>query len=656
MAYVLFSRFVHHDPQDPRWINRDRFVLSGGHGSAMLYSMLHLTGHAITIDDLKHFRQWDSKTPGHPEYMIERGIETTTGPLGQGISQAVGMALGEAITEERLNETGKDKVIDHYVYVIASDGDLMEGISHEACSFAGAQKLGKLIVLYDDNGICIDGRVEATCVDNAPGRFAAYGWDAHVCDGHNMDAIEAAILKAKEATDKPSIICCKTKIGFGSPGEGSHKVHGAPLGVEGVAKTKAALGLDSSKSFHVDDDVRQRFAEITESNGKRRKIWDDLVQKYICSHPDRATFIRALRTGALPSGWEQAIPSFASGAKIATRVASGKVIEALSAPKGSTELLSQLLIGGSADLTPSNNTLAAGVKDILPPAHRGGYVHYGVREHAMGHAMNGLALYGYRPFGGTFLIFSDYMRPAVRAAAMIGLPVIFVWTHDSIGLGEDGPTHQPIEHCTSLRAMPNLIVFRPCDANEVAGAWKYSLEQQRSRKEWACEGAHNDPAVGMRFSPCALLLTRQGLSVLSPPANEGKVNKGAYVIRDCEEKPDVILMATGSEVEISCAAKEMLAKDGIAARVVSMPSWELFDRQSQEYRDSVLIPGIRRVAVEAGSSLAWPRYFGGMEGACVSMERYGASAPYATLFKEFNFTPGYVAQVAKKLLGKLEEK
>jgi len=489
------------------------------------------------------------------------------------------------------------------------------------------------------------------CSDDASKRFEAYGWDTQTVNGHNMEEIEAAILKAQKVTDKPSIICCKTKIGFCSPLEGTNKVHGSPLGDEGVLKTKEALGMPTDK-FHVEEDVKKRFAEIGLKNAELRKQWDEKAQKYFAAHPEKAALAKILRTGDLPSGWESALPTFEAGAKIATRSASGKVLDALFNNKDSA-LITSAIIGGSADLTPSNNTLPKDCKDIsFETKYSGGYVHYGIREHGMGQIMNGLALYGFRPYGGTFFAFMDYMRPSVRAAAMMGLPVTFIWTHDSIGLGEDGPTHQPIEHFTSLRCTPNLITFRPCDANEVAGCWKYSLSQQRARKCWACEGAENDPSVGMLYEPVGMLLSRQNLPVLSPPVSESKVEKGAYVLKDCEGKPDIILMATGSEVEVAYNGMELLKKDGIKARVVSMPSWELFDRQPQDYKDSVLIPGIKRVAVEAGSSLAWPRYFGGLEGACVCLDRYGASAPYQTVYKELGITPEAVCSKAKALLGK----
>ena len=617
----------------------------------MLYSLLHLTGHAISLNDLKQFRQWDSKTPGHPEHNIARGIETTTGPLGQGISQSVGLALGEAITAARVN-AGEEKLIDHYTYVIASDGDLMEGVSHEAASFAGAQQLGKLIVLYDDNGICIDGKVSITCIDDAPKRFESYGWHTQTVDGYDMEAIESAILAAQKEQSRPSIICCKTKIGYMSPGEGTNKVHGSPLGAEGVAKTKAALGLDPEKQFQVDDDVRRRFAEIGARNTKLREEWDAAASKFFAAHPEGAELVRMLRSGDVPAGWESAVPTFEQGTKMATRVASSKVLDALEA----NPTLKQALVGGSADLTPSNNTKAAGAVDVFPPEHNGSYVHYGIREHAMGQIMNGLTIYGYRAFGGTFAVFSDYMRPAVRAAAMMGLPVVYVWTHDSIGLGEDGPTHQPIEHFVALRCIPNLVTFRPCDANEVAGAWRYALEQRRARKPWACEGADlkTDADAGMLYAPVALLLTRQNLTVVSPPASEGKVARGAYVLRDAVggKRADVILMATGSEVELAVNAAAALQGEGVAARVVSMPSWELFDQQSQEYRESVLTPGVPRLGIEAGSTFAWPRYYDGCKGAAIGLDRYGASAPYATLFKNFGFTVEHVCEVAKKLIGK----
>jgi transketolase len=621
IAIVLWTRFMKYDPSDPTWPDRDRFVLSAGHGSALLYSLLHLAGFPMPLEELKQFRQWGSLTPGHPEYDVEIGIETTTGPLGQGFANAVGMALAERILATKFNQPGYD-LVDHFTYVLASDGDLMEGVSHEAASFAGHLGLGRLIVLYDDNHISIDGPTDLTYSDDVPGRFAAYGWQVQKIDGHNMDAIGGAIQEAREETQRPSLIACRTHIGFGSPQQDTAKVHGSPLGEEDLKKTKEQFGWDPEARFFIPEEVREYFRGNQQSGSEFHNKWRKLVDGYKAAHPDMAEEWDRFVSGQLTPGWEKYLPDFPADKPLATRSASGKVLDAI-APHLPP------LVGGSADLTPSNNTRTGGAVDIAPGKFGGSYIRYGVREHGMGSIMNGLALHGFRPYGGTFLVFSDYLRPTIRLAGMMGLPVIYVFTHDSIGLGEDGPTHQPIEHITSLRAIPNLVVIRPADGNETAAAWKVALNRTDG--------------------PTALVLTRQGLPQYS--LAENGLDKGAYILQESSGKnPDIILIGTGSEVSIAVEAANLLSDEGINARVVSMPSWELFDAQSKDYQEVILIPGVPSLAVEAGVTLAWGRYLGTESDRVLGVDRYGASAPYKTIYEQFGLTADRLAKVAKKLL------
>jgi transketolase len=623
MATVLWTRYLVHNPSDPKWPNRDRFILSAGHGSALLYALLHVNGYPLSLDEIKNFRQWGSLTPGHPEYEPAIGIETTTGPLGQGFSTAVGVALAERMLAARFNRP-EYPVVDHYTYVIASDGDLMEGISHEAASLAGHLGLGRLIVLYDDNSITIDGPTDLSFSEDVLKRFEAYNWHTQKVDGHDMPSIDAAIQAAQAVSDRPSIIACRTHIGFGSPRQDSSKVHGAPLGDEDLRRTKETFGFSPDESFVVPSAVKEYFEDNTRKGAASQASWDQMMLHYHRDHPELGSQWDQFVQGELPVELVEALPSFAPEKPIATRVASGQILTAL-APKMNT------LVGGSADLTPSNNTLPKDGVGVHRGDYSGSYIYFGIREHGMGAILNGLALHGLRPYGGTFLIFSDYMRPAIRLAAMMKLPVVYVFTHDSIGLGEDGPTHQPVEHLTALRTIPNLLVIRPADANETAAAWKVALE----RKD----------------GPTALLLSRQNLPLVSE-GYQG-LAKGAYVLEDAPEGlPDLVLLASGSEVSLALTAREELAKDGYSVRVVSMPCWELFDAQPEDYRASVLPPGVPRLAIEAGVGLAWARYLcsGESMGKVIAMDRYGASAPYKLLFEQFGFSTENVVTQAKSLL------
>ena len=621
MAIVLWTRFLKHDASQPTWPDRDRFVLSAGHGSALLYSLLHLAGYPMPLEEVKNFRQWGSLTPGHPEYDPEMGIETTTGPLGQGFANAVGMALAERILAAKFNRPDYP-IVDHYTYVIVSDGDLMEGLSHEAASLAGHLGLSRLIVLYDDNHISIDGPTDLSYSDDVPGRFAAYGWHVQRVDGHDMQAVEETIEAAKNESERPSLIACRTHIGLGSPGQDTAKVHGSPLGEEGVKETKKKFGWDPEKRFFVPDEVAAYFADYQREGTKERAAWQELVNGYRVAYPELGEQWDRYVSGDLTPGWQKDLPDFSAEKPLATRVASGKVLNAIAADLPT-------LVGGSADLTPSNNTRTQDAKDIARGDFSGSYIHFGVREHGMSSIMNGLALHGMRPYGGTFLIFSDYMRPTIRLAAMMGLPVVYVFTHDSVGLGEDGPTHQPIEHLTSLRAIPNLLVLRPADGNETSAAWKVALERDSG--------------------PSALVLTRQGLPQICPADNG--LEQGAYVVKEVSGgNPQVVIVATGSEVSIAMEALEQLESQGINGRVVSMPSWELFDAQPEEYRNSVLPPQVPRLAIEAGVSLAWGRYVDGGLGQVMGIDRYGASAPYKTIFEHFGMTAERVVEQVKTLV------
>ena len=587
----------------------------------LLYALLHLHGYPLSLDELKRFRQWNSKTPGHPEYNLEMGIETTTGPLGQGFCDAVGLALAERLLAARFNKAGYP-VVDHNTFVIASDGDLMEGISHEAASLAGHLGLNRLIVLYDDNGISIDGSTSLSYSDDVPKRFEAYHWHVQSVDGHDMPAIDAAIRKAKNVTDRPSLIACKTHIGLKSPLQDNSKSHGAPLGDDNLAKTKEAYGWPKEPRFYIPDEVYSYFAKVKAEGESAQAAWEKLFAGYKKAFPELAKSYEAFVRGELPMDWEKSLPIFPAEKPLATRVASGKVLDAIAAKL-------PMLVGGSADLTPSNNTLPAGAGIVKKGEFNGSYIHFGIREHAMAGIMNGLAQHGFRPYGGTFLVFADYMRPSIRLAALMKLPVIYVFTHDSIGLGEDGPTHQPVEHITSLRTIPNLVVLRPSDANETTTAWKVALERKNG--------------------PTALVLSRQNLPIVTSPKNQ--TAKGAYILAEADKgKVDIVILATGSEVSLALEAKELLSKDKIAARVVSMPSWELFDAQTTSYKKKVLPIGVPCLAIEAGITLAWGHYAAERKFAVVGLDHFGASAPYKTVFAEFGFTAKNVVKQAKKLL------
>jgi len=619
MATVIWTRFLKCNPANPIWHNRDRFVLSAGHGSMLLYGLLHLFGYPMPLAELKRFRQWGSITPGHPEYDPKMGIETTTGPLGQGFGNAVGIALAERWLAARFNKPDFP-IVDHFTYVIASDGDLEEGVSHETASLAGHWGLGKLIVLYDDNHISIDGPTDLSFSENIPQRFAAYGWQTQQVDGHDMPAVDAAIRAAQAETERPSIIACRTHIGLGSPKQDSSKAHGEPLGEDALKATKEHYKWPQEPRFIIPDGIHARLDQVRAIGKTREAEWNTMLAQYRAQYPDLAVQWDLYVAGKLPPGWEAALPTIPSDKPLATRAASGQVLDAI---------ISKIptLLGGSADLTPSNNTRTKDAKDLKRGDFSGTYIHFGIREHAMGGIMNGLTLHGLRPYGGTFLVFSDYMRPTIRLAAFMGLPVIYVFTHDSIGLGEDGPTHQPTEHFTALRAIPNLVVIRPADGNETVQAWKLALER--------------------RDGPTALILSRQIIPFTTPVKND--LARGAYVLAD-DPKPRLVLIATGSEVAVAMDARKKLAEQGIAARVVSMPSWELFDTQSAEYRNSVLLPGIPRLAIEAGVTLAWGRYVG-ESGKVIGLDRYGASGPFKVLFQELGFSVENVVKHARSLVG-----
>ena len=624
-AYVLWTKHMKYNPADPRWHNRDRFVLSAGHGSILLYSMLHLTGYDISLEGLKNFRQWGSKTPGHPEYEPDLGIEVTTGPLGQGISNAAGMAIAEKYLAGFFNRDGFD-IIDYKVYVIAGDGDLEEGVSSEASSLAGHLGLNNLIVIYDDNHITIDGDTKLAFTEDTANRYKAYGWNVIVVggDGNDMETFEKALKRAKREKNRPTLIKLRTHIAYGCPNkQDTADAHGAALGEDEIRLTKENFGWDPEKSFYVPEEVRTHMGKVVERGAKAEKAWDRKFKKYAGAYPEFAQQFRDTAAGKLPVNLDDVLPKFEAGSSVATRKASGKVLDVLM-PK------LPLVLGGSADLTPSNNTRFAGAKDFQKDAWDGRYIRYGVREHAMGAIMNGISVSGLiRAYGGTFLVFSDYMRPAIRMAALSKYPTIFVFTHDSIGIGEDGPTHQPVEHFAALRAIPNLLVFRPADANETAQSWKFALE-------------HRD-------GPVALLLTRQGLPTLDQNkyGSAKNLNKGAYVLIKADN-PDVLLLATGSEVSIAVNAREKLAAEGINASVISMPCWELFEKQDQDYKDSVIPPNVKaRVGIEAGVEQGWSKWLGD-KGIFIGMSSFGASAPAKVCFEKFGITVERVVEAAKK--------
>jgi transketolase len=630
MAYAIWTRHLRHNPLDPKWPNRDRFILSGGHGSMLLYSLLHLTGYDLSLDELKHFRQWGSLTPGHPEYGLTPGVETTTGPLGQGFSNGVGMAIAEAHLAAEFN-TPEYKIVDHYVYAIVTDGDLMEGIASEAASLAGHLQLGKLIYLYDDNHISIEGSTNVAFTEDRLARFAAYGWHTQtVADGNDVEAIDAAIKIAKE-DPRPSIIACRTTIGFGLPTRaGSQKAHGEPPGDEELNGAKQALGWPLEPRFYIPDDVLAYFRDALEQGEELNLAWKSSFNQYSRQFPEKAAEFDRRMKGELPAGWDADLPVFPADPKgVQTRAASGKALNHFAARLPE-------LIGGSADLAPSNNTNMPGLGDFQKESPAGRNMHYGVREHGMGAVVNGIAYHGgLRPFGATFLVFADYMRGAVRLSALSHLPSIWIFTHDSIGVGEDGPTHQPVEHVASLRAIPNLVTIRPCDGNETVHAWRVALARTHS--------------------PTALILTRQNLPTLDRNiySNAALLEKGAYVLADMgDNAPELILMASGSEVALIVEAGARLAAEGVNVRLVSVPSWELFKAQDASYRDAVLPPSVKaRVAVEAGIGMGWEKFVGD-SGAIIGLEHYGASAPAGILFKEFGFTVENVIETARKLFPK----
>ena len=623
MAFTVWTRHLRHNPRNPKWMGRDRFLLSGGHGSMLLYSLLHLTGYDLSLDELKNFRQWGSRTPGHPEYGVTPGVEMTTGPLGQGFATGVGMAIAAT----HLAATYSPALFDNYIYAIVTDGDLMEGVASEAASLAGHLQLGRLIYLYDDNHISIDGSTDLAFTEDRAKRFEAYGWHVQKLDnGNDVDAIDVAIQAAK-ADSRPSIIMCRTIIGFGSPKrQGTSKIHGEPLGDEELNAAKENLNWPKEPRFYIPDDVLDFYRESMERGQKSEDAWKQKFSEFKKADPEKGAELERRLAGKLPKGWEKNLPVFPADAKgMATRAASGKVINAL-AP-----ILPEL-IGGSADLAPSNNTKIDNVPAFQKESPQGRNFHFGVREHAMGAALNGMALFGgIIPYGGTFLVFSDYNRPAIRIAALSHIPSIFVFTHDSIGLGEDGPTHQPVEHLAALRVIPNLTVIRPADANETVQAWKAALAR--------------------RDGPTVLALTRQAVPTFQP--SNLQLEKGAYVLATLGKKvPDAILMASGSEVSLIMDAARKLHEKGHSVRVVSFPSWELFEKQDKTYQESVLPKKVTaRVAVEAGVSLGWERFVGS-GGRVVSIERFGASAPYKVIYEKLGLTVDNIIAQAKSMMPK----
>jgi len=631
MAYVLWTRFMRHNPRNPKWENRDRFLLSAGHGSMLLYSLLHLTGYDLSLDELKNFRQWGSKTPGHPEYGLTPGVEITTGPLGQGFANGVGMAMGAAHLAAKFNKDGFP-LIDHYVYAIVSDGDLMEGVASEAASLAGHLKLGKLIYLYDDNKVTIEGFTSLAFSEDVPKRFEAYGWHTQtVADGNNLDDIEEAIRVAQSVTDKPSLISVKTVIGFGMPTQGTRKAHSDAPGEEAVRETKKHLGWPEDKQFYIPEEALAHYREAIPRGEQLETEWHSLVEKYMQAHAEDGELWGTTMSGELPAGWEDHLPKFEDPKSVATRVSSGEVINAL-AP------VLPMLIGGSADLGVSNNTDIKSSYSFEAGEYDGRILHFGVREHAMGSTLTGMSLNGgLIPYGGTFMTFSDYMRPAIRLAALSEVQVIYVFTHDSVGLGEDGPTHQPIEHLAALRAIPHLFVIRPADPGEVSEAWRI--------------------AILRRTAPTALALTRQKVPVIDRKrfAKADGLRRGGYVLAEAEADgkvttPKLILIATGSEVGLVMEAREKLQGEGVPTRVVSLPCWELFEEQTAEYRDEVLPPAVTaRLAVEAGVRQGWERYVGSA-GDVICLDRFGASAPGDVALKNLGFNVDNVVEHARRLV------
>jgi transketolase len=630
IAYALYYKTMKHNPANPNWINRDRFVLSAGHGSMLLYSILHLSGYKVSLDDLKNFRQWNSITPGHPELGHTAGVETTTGPLGQGFATAIGMAIARDYLSALFNKDDL-KIIDHVIFGICSDGDLMEGVSHEAASLAGHLKLGKLVFFYDDNKITIDGKTDISYSDDVQKRFESYGWLVlTILDVNDSDQVDRAIKLCRSSCDKPTLIITKTHIGYGSPNkQDKSSSHGAPLGEEEVKLTKRNLGMPEDKTFYVPDEVYSHFKGIAECGQEAEDIWNEKVDEYKRKYPKDYALFESVMNYEFDKEWLNHLPKFEDySEKIATRVASGKVLNAAA-------IDIPTLIGGSADLNESNMTHIKSSTSFSAEDRKGKNIHFGIREHAMGSVLNGMAIYGgLVPFGATFLIFSDYMRPAIRLAALMKQKVIYVFTHDSIGLGEDGPTHQPIEQIASLRAIPNLVVIRPADANETVEAWKY--------------------AINHKGGPVALILTRQKLPILDQNkyGSAKGLENGAYIVKDSKQKPDLLLIATGSEVSLSLKAAEQIEAEGKNVRVISFPSWEIFEQQSDEYKNQILPTEIKtRVSVEMGIGMGWQKYVGDF-GEAMSIETFGASAPDNILYEKYGFTVENVVVTAKRVLSK----
>lgn len=630
MGYLVYDRFMRHNPENPKWPDRDRFILSAGHGSMLLYALLHLTGYDLSMEEIKNFRQWGSKTPGHPEFEDTPGVETTTGPLGQGFSNGVGMAVAEAFLARHFNQPeGSDenfRLVDHYTWGICSDGDLMEGISHEAASLAGHLGLGKLIYLYDDNHISIEGSTDLAFSEDIPKRFESYNWHVEVVrDGNDLDAIAGAIERAKRDRNRPSLICVRSHIAYGSPMQDEAEAHGAPLGEENIRAAKESYGMPADETFYVPDEVREHMEQARERGREAEQAWKKRLARYREEYPEQAALFDRAIAGKLPDDWDIDLPVFApEDGPMATRNASGDVINAIKDHLPT-------LIGGSADLAPSTKTIMDGEGDFCLEDCGGRNMHFGVREHAMGAIVNGMALHGgVIPYGATFLVFSDYMRPALRLSAIMNADAHWVFTHDSIGVGEDGPTHQPVEHVMSLRAMPNMAVIRPADANETAIAWKLAIERQ---------------------SPVALALTRQKLPIMDlevHPVREGAL-KGAYVLAEADGDVDLILIATGSEVSLAMEARAALQQQGAGVRVVSMPCMEIFEEQPRHYIDEVLPLDVPKIAIEAGATLGWERWTG-CKGNVIGLDRFGASAPGDEVFEKLGFTVEHIVEKAMALL------
>ena len=630
VGYLLWTRHLRHNPHDPGWVDRDRFVLSAGHASMLIYSLLYLTGYDLTLEDIRQFRQWGSRTPGHPEYGHTPGVETTTGPLGQGVANTVGMALAERWLANRYNRPGHE-IVDHRTWAICSDGDLMEGISHEAAEIAGHQKLGKLTWIFDDNRITIEGATDLATATDQRRRFEGYGWHTlTVRDGTDLDAIDAALEAAKAETERPTLIVLRTTIAEGSPNmAGTADTHGAPLGTAEIEATKLNIGYPSLEPFHVEPAAVEHWRRGAAAWADTHQVWNRRFEAYRAAHPDLAADFQTAAEGKLPAGWEDSLPGLADAPATATRNHSGKVLQ------GAARAIPSML-GGSADLGGSNKTDIAGGGDLLADNPGGRIIHFGVREHAMGALMNGMALHGgVHPFGGTFLIFSDYMRPSIRLAALMGLPVIYVFTHDSIGLGEDGPTHQPVEQLAALRAIPGLLDLRPGDGPETVEAWRAALRH--------------------RAGPSFLALTRQTVPWIDrgpgkPSADE--LHRGGYILRESPtDKLEAVIMASGSEVGVAMAARELLSEDGIGARVVSMPSWRLFSAQPAGYREDVLPRGTLKASVEAGSAMGWERWVGD-DGISLGIDRFGASAPWQEMYSHYGITAAAVRDAVRAALAK----